>query len=335
LSSAIGDPQRESTDLGLGSRLSQGARLRLLNRDGSFNVRRIGLPFYRSLNPYHALVTISWPRFYGIIFALYAATNVFFAAAYMACGPAALQGVEPVTDAERFTNAFFFSVQTLATIGYGRISPVGLAANALVAVEAIIGLMGFALATGLAFARFSQPHAKILFSRQAIVAPYRGFTAFMLRIANEREKQLVDVHAEIVFSRREEHGGVWVRKFYQLPLERESVMLFPIHWVIVHPITESSPLFGVSQEALAASEAEFLVLLRGYDETSTMTVHARSSYRAEEVITGARFGDMFVPGMDVVTVDLRKIHDVEPAELPSEKGRVGTGLPGPQGTRSP
>jgi inward rectifier potassium channel len=305
---------REPTDLGLGARLSEGARLRFLNRDGSFNVRRMGLPFYRSLNPYHALVTISWPRFYGIVLAAYLVTNLLFAGAYMACGPGALQGADPRQSA--FASAFFFSVQTVATIGYGRISPEGIAANVLVAVEAVIGLMGFALATGLAFARFSQPSAKILFSRQAVIAPYAGATGFMFRIANEREKQLVDIRVEVVFTRKEQKDGAWMRRFYQLPLERDNVMLFPLHWVIVHPIKESSPLFGVTHGELTASDAEVLILLKGYDETSAQQVHSRSSYKPEEIVVGARFKDMFVPDSRVVSVDLRKIHDIEPAVLP-------------------
>src|SRR5579862_298661 len=309
----------ESTDLGLGSRLSQGARLRFLNRDGSFNVRRIGLPLYRSLNPYHALVTISWPRVYGIVFIAYLVTNVMFAFAYLACGPSALEGVPKSGDAaDRFAHAFFFSVQTLATIGYGKISPLGFAANALVAFEAIVGLMGFSLATGLAFARFSQPQAKILFSEHAVIAPYRGITGFMFRIANERDKQLIDLTAEIVLTRREMVNGEWTRKFHTLPLERSSVMLFPLHWVVVHPINEASPLWGATAEDLVTMEAEFLILLTGYDETSFQEVHARSSYKGDEILVGMRFTDMFVPGGPMVSVDLRKIHDVEPADLPPQ-----------------
>jgi inward rectifier potassium channel len=266
------------------------------------------------LNPYHALVTISWTRFYAIIGLCYLGVNLAFAIAYYLCGPGALQGTDPRQS--RFTECFFFSVQTIATIGYGRINPDGLAANILVAIEAVIGLMGFALATGLAFARFSQPTAKILFSDKAVVAPYAGRTGFMFRIANEREKQLVDLHAQVVFSRREEPGGVPTRRFYQLPLEREGVALFPLHWVVVHAIGERSPLYGLSHADLADSDAEFLVLLTGYDETSAQVVHARSSYKPEEVVVGARFKDMFVADAPIVSVDLRKIHDIEPMELP-------------------
>jgi inward rectifier potassium channel len=313
----LGEPVSESGDLGLGSRLSQATEVtRLLNRDGTFNVGRLGVPLYRALNPYHALVTISWTRFYTLLLSLYLVTNLAFAAAYLACGPEALEGAPARDHIEAFSNAFFFSVQTLATIGYGRISPVGFAANTLVAVEALIGLLGFALATGLAFARFSQPTAKILFSERAVVAPYRGITAFMFRIANEREKQLLDVKVQLVFTRRERVDGRLERKFYYLPLERNSVMFFPLHWVIVHPVNETSPLRGMGERELIGSDAEFLILLTGYDETSAQTVHARSSYKGDEVSVGSRFSDMFVEGGGELSVDLRKIHDIEPASIP-------------------
>jgi inward rectifier potassium channel len=244
-------------------------------------------------------------------------TNLLFALAYVACGPGALEGAPVGAAGDRFAHAFFFSVQTLATIGYGRISPSGFAANALVALEAIVGLMGFSLATGLAFARFSQPQAKILFSDHAVIAPYRGVTGFMFRIANERDKQLVNLKADVVLTRRERVNGEWTRKFHALPLERSSVLLFPLHWVVVHPIDETSPLYGATAEDLVTMEAEFLILLTGYDETSFQEVHARSSYKGEEILVGMRFSDMFVPGGPMVSVDLRKIHDVEPAVLPA------------------
>lgn len=314
-------PPEESSDLGLGSRVVQGATQRFLNRDGTFNVSRHGLPLYRTLNPYHALVTISWPRFYGILLTAYIIVNLLFALGYLACGPAALQGVAAKSGIDRFWTAFFFSVQTVATIGYGKITPEGLAANTLVALEALVGLLGFTLAAGLAFARFSQPQAKILFSQNAVIAPYRGITGFMFRIANERDKQLIQVRAQIVLSRWEYENGARARKFHFLALERESVMFFPLHWVIVHPIDDKSPLAGLSAKALIESDAEFLILLTGYDETSFQTVHARSSYKAEEVVVGARFTDIFVRG-ERIGVDLRRISDIERVPAFEEKRSV-------------
>ena len=288
----------------------------MLNRDGTFNVSREGMPFLRAFSPYHAMLTLSWPYFYAVIIAAYLVVNGLFATAFFLCGPEALGGTTSTTAAGRALDCFFFSVQTIATIGYGRISPVGVAANVLVAVEAFVGLLGFAMATALAFARFSQPRAKILFSEKAVLAPYRGMTAFEFRIINERSNQLIEVEAKVMFSRLETHDGKKVRRFDLLPLERSKVAFFPIQWVVVHPIDESSPLRGLSREDLAASNAEFFILLTAIDETFAQTVHARSSYRFDEVVAGAKFADMYRKTGDSTRVDMRRFHEIEDAPLP-------------------
>ncbi len=312
----IAGAREDTQDLGLGRKLSDQGR-RMLNRDGTFNVDRQGLPFLRTFSPYHAMITISWPRFYAVIVSAYLVTNVVFAAAFFACGPGALHGADAMTLGGRALDCFFFSVQTLATIGYGRISPLGLAPNILVAIEGFLGLLGFAMATGLAFARFSRPRAKVLFSEKAVIAPYRGATAFEFRIINERLSQLIEVEAKVLFARMEIHEGRHVRRFYGLPLERSRVAFFPLQWVIVHPIDDASPLKGETAESLRASEAEFLILLTGIEEAFAQTVHTRSSYQHDEVVVGARFVDMYEPSEDgVVRVDLRRFHGLEPAELP-------------------
>jgi inward rectifier potassium channel len=312
----IAGAREDTQDLGLGRKLSDQGR-RMLNRDGTFNVDRQGLPFLRTFSPYHAMITISWPRFYAVIVSAYLVTNLVFAALFFACGPGALHGADATTLGGRALDCFFFSVQTLATIGYGRISPLGLAPNILVAIEGFLGLLGFAMATGLAFARFSRPRAKVLFSEKAVIAPYRGATAFEFRIINERLSQLIEVEAKVLFARMEIHEGRRVRRFYGLPLERSRVAFFPLQWVIVHPIDDGSPLKGETAESLRASEAEFLILLTGIEEAFAQTVHTRSSYQHDEVAVGARFVDMYEPSEDgVVRVDLRRFHGLEPAELP-------------------
>jgi inward rectifier potassium channel len=297
-------------DLGLGSRVAQESRQRFLNRDGSFNVERHGLPLFRSLNLYHWLLSIPWAAFFLLVAFSYLLANVVFAAGYVACGPGALRGAGDPALAGRFLTAFFFSVQTIATIGYGGISPHGLAANALVTVESLAGLLGFALATGLLFARFSRPNAKIVFSRNAVVAPYLGITALEFRIANARSSQLLNVDAVITLSRFETIDGRPRRKFHELALERRNVVFFPLHWVIVHPIDERSPLFGVTREQFEASDAEILVMLTAIDETFSQPVHARTSYKHAEVLWGARFADIFLPSRERIAVDLRRLSDV-------------------------
>jgi inward rectifier potassium channel len=246
----------------------------------------------------------------ALVVASYLLCNLLFAAAYVACGPGALVGPgEPGV-----LRAFFFSVETFSTIGYGIVGPAGLAANLVVTVEALVGLLWLALATGLLFARFSRPTARILFSRRAVVAPYRGGTAFEFRIANARSSQLIEVEAKVLFARFEQAGGRAVRRFYPLELERSSVVFFPLAWTIVHPITPASPLYGLTAEDLRASDAEFLVLLSGVEEAFAQRVHARSSYKGDEIAWGARFSDILhhPTGREPITIDVGRLDSIVP-----------------------
>jgi inward rectifier potassium channel len=303
------DPNR---DLGFGAVVARESRKRLLNRDGSFNVERSGLGFFQTLSPYQYFLTTTWPRFLGLIICFYLFTNVFFGLAYFAAGPGQIAGAEATALGGRLLESFFFSVQTFATIGYGGMHPVGLAANVLVTLESLVGLLGFALATGILFARFSQPTVKILFSRRAIIAPYRGMTAFEFRIANGRSNELIQVEARLLFSRFRPDGS-GNRDFLPLKLEREKVVFFPLAWTVVHPIDESSPLWGLGHEELVESEAEFLVLLSAVDETFSQTVHARSSYKGSEVVCGARFANIFNPPTPdgVLSIDVSRLDQIE------------------------
>jgi inward rectifier potassium channel len=170
-----------------------------------------------------------------------------------------------------------------------------------------------ALATGMIFARFSRPTAKILFSHSAVIAPYRGITAFEFRIVNSRKNQLIELEAKVLFSRIEDSPGKAGRQFHELPLERRKVVFFPLSWTIVHPIDEQSPLNGLTEEDLHQGQAEFLVLLAGIDETFSQTVHARSSYRADEIIWNAKFTNIFtrLEGNDRLGIDVSRLHSIE------------------------
>ena len=282
----------EERDLGFGSVVADQAGHRLLNRDGSFNVRRRGLGL-AALSPYHLLLTISWPAFLGLLTAAYLGVNLLFAGLFLLCGPSALSAAAADPGMGAFGRAFFFSVETFATIGYGNIVPIGTAANLLVVIESLVGLLGVALATGIIFARFSRPRAQIRFSDHALIAPYRGITAFQFRIVNERESQMIDVEAKVLFSHLVTRHGKRTREFVDLELERRRVVFFPLAWTVVHAIDERSPLHGRTQADLVAADAEVLILLMGTDEAFAQGVHARSSYRAEEIVWGARFGNVF------------------------------------------
>ena len=295
-------------DLGFGAVVARESRERLLNKDGTFNVERRGRGFLASISPYHALITMPWRAYFALVVGAYIVTNLLFATAYELCGPGSLEIAGQRTAS--FLEAFFFSVQTLATIGYGRIAPVGLAANVLVTLESLVGLLGFALATGILFARFSRPMADIVFSHNAIIAPFRDLRAFEFRIANRRTNEVLEVHAEVVFSRIE--GQDRMRRFYVLPLEREKVVFFPLSWTVVHAIDEKSPLRGLTQRDLADSDAEFLVLLTGMDEGFSQMVLTRSSYKPEEIVWNARFTNIFRRTRDGrLSIDVGRIHEIE------------------------
>jgi len=315
--SALSTDKEEFKDLGFGTEVARGTRRRLLNRDGSFNVVLEGLNPLSSLGLYHWLLTISWPRFLGFIAATYIAINGLFAGAYLLCGSDALQSSAGYFANQPFYRAFFFSVDSFATIGYGNIVPVGVIPNTLVTIEAFLNIVGVALATGVIFARFSRPSARIVYSSKAIVAPYRDKTALEFRIANARTSQLIDVEVQAILTKIEQVGGTTVRRFHELELERNRVVFFPLSWTVVHPIGPESPMWGMTQADFVKADVELLVLLIATDETLSQTVHSRSSYQADEVVWGAKFANMFLRSETegIIGMKLDRIHDIEPVLL--------------------
>jgi inward rectifier potassium channel len=309
-------PQEQlNQDLGLGGKMSDRSRVRLLNRDGTFNVRRNDLNAFHPYNAYHTLLALPVPRLLALMAACYVGTNLLFACLYWVAGRGALAGAA-LSPLARFEDCLFFSVQTLATIGYGKLVPDTRTANFLVAIEALVGLLGFAILSGLLFARFTRPTAKISFSRNALIAPYRNGWALMFRLVNLRNHDLTDVHAVVSFSRWVGEHGMRRRRFDQLALERDAIIFMPLHWVIVHPITEASPLRGLTQEMLASADPEIVCLLSAADETFAQIVHAKTSYDKTDIAWGARFLDMYLPDTDRVAIDLARLHDTEPVTPP-------------------
>lgn len=313
--------EEEIRDLGFGAVVARESRLRLLNRDGSFNVRREGLRFWASLSLYQSLLTMSWTHFLTLLVVSFFAINGLFGLAYVFCGPGALAGPAEGVCNQGFLLAFFFSVHTFSTIGYGHIVPVGLASNLVVTVESLVGLLWVALSTGLIFARFSRPTAKILFSQKALMAPYQDITAFEFRIVNSRSNQVIELEAKVLFSRFVNEKGRKVRRFELLNLERNKVAFFPLSWTIVHPINENSPLYGLTDQDLNETDAEFLILLTGIDETFCQTVHTRSSYKPSEIIWGARFSNLFNHPEDnqPITIQVDRLHAYEAVDHPTLK----------------
>lgn len=287
------EPEQERTagetppkDLGFGGALSRGGRGRLLRRDGSFTPRRVGLGFAESFGLYHYLITTSWPHFLLWVTLAFVGLNGLFAVAYVALGPGALQGATAAATPDRLVEAFFFSVHTFTTIGYGNIVPLSTGANIVSSAEALVGLIGAAILAGLAFARVSRPTAGIMFSDTAVIAPYRERSGLMFRLANARRNELIQVHAVVNLSLVRPDG---TRSFTQLPLERHSVDFMPTSWTVVHPIDDASPLAGLDETALTALSPELYVLLTATEEVFSQTVHTRTSYAGSEIVWGARF----------------------------------------------
>jgi len=306
---------RLNQDLGLGGKMSDRSRARLLNHDGTFNVRRNSFNPFHPFNAYHTLLSLSVPRLLTLVAGGYVATNVLFASLYWLAGERALAGAAE-TPLARFEDCLFFSVQTLATIGYGKLVPATRAANLLVAIEALIGLLGFAVLSALLFARFTRPTAKILFSHRAAISPYQGGWALMFRLVNLRNHDLTQVRAVVSIARWVEEGGTRRRRFDQLVLERDTIIFMPLHWVIVHPITETSPFRGMTPETLLSGDPELFCLVSADDETFAQTVHAKTSYSGADIAWGARFRDMYLSDASRVAIDVNRLHDLEEVPPP-------------------
>jgi inward rectifier potassium channel len=292
---------------------------RLINGDGSYNVVRTGVSIKDRLSIFHTLLTMPWWNFFIWVLVSFVFINTLFATIYVLIGVHNLRGMSAETPLESFAEAFFFSAQTITTVGYGHISPGSLLAGAIASFESLLGLMGFALATGILYGRFSGPVAKILFSKHMVVAPFQGKTALMFRIANLKSNSLSDVSCQFLLSWMQvEDGGQEVRKYYALPMERDTINSLALSWTIVHPIIEESPLYGYTNDQLNAMEAEFLVVIKGWDETSRQLMTTRTSYISSQIVWGAKFEPMFkrTPGGMHTVLQLNQISDYKEAPLP-------------------
>ncbi len=274
-----------------------------------FDVKRIGVSHSHWHDPYHLLLTLDWPQFFLLTAICYIVTNALFALLYLAGGDC-IKNARPGS----FLDAFFFSVQTMATIGYGAMYPSTDYANLLVTLEALIGLLGVAMATGLMFARFSRPTARVLFSRVAVITPHNGLPTLMLRVANERRNQILEAQIGLSLLRDEvTTEGLFIRRFYDLKLLRSQTRTFALSWVVMHVIDENSPLYGATPESLKEVQTDIVVTLMGIDETVSQTVHARHYYMTDEILWNMRFVDIFSKKPDGRRIlDFNHFHDVMP-----------------------
>ena len=303
------DMQTPSFDPGLTKQVIEPLR-RIVNENGQLNVRRRGTT-WRDIHPYLHLVSMSWPRFLAVLFLGYVAVNTMFAGVYFALGPDQLAGAGAPTEWGRFLNAFFFSSHTLSTVGYGNISPRGMGANVVATFEALVGVLGFAVATGLLFGRVARPSARIGFSENMLGSPYQEGTSLQFRMVNRRANSLMELEAKVMLMTVDSVDGKLQRNYKMLRLERPGVLFLPLSWTVVHPIDEDSPLWGKTAEDIVRLQAEVLILVKGYDDTFSQTVLARHSYRHDEILWNRRFAPaFFVDDEGDLVLELKKVGEV-------------------------
>jgi inward rectifier potassium channel len=284
---------------------------RAIEKDGSFNVRLSGAGL-KNFHFYRFLIDISWPQFFLVILSGYILVNTVFACLYLLAGIQNIVGADGGTPLSAFLSTFFLSVHTFTTVGYGTIAPNNFWTNVIAAFEALTGLMGLALATGLLYGRFSRPTAKIVFSERAVIAPYREKTSLQFRIANRRTNTLMEIEAKVLLMKVSGTGNNHKREYHVLNLERPNVYFLPLTWTVVHPIDEKSPLLGKTLDDLANSQAEILILIKAFDDTFGQYVHSRYSYRFDEILWGAKFLPAFsVTKEGDMALDLNRLNEVE------------------------
>jgi inward rectifier potassium channel len=297
-------------DPGFGEKIG-GKAQRAINKDGSFNtVRKNGSSGLRNI--YQHLLQLHNSYFFLAVLLTYVLCSLIFAALYYAIGTEHLIGVRGETALGTFMDCFYFSTQTFTTVGYGAIAPKGILASTVASFEAFCGLLFFAIATGLMYARFSKPKAMLAYSNNALIAPYQDGKALMFRLANKRNNVLMEMNARAILMMRETNSDAPNRKYFALKLEIEHIIFLPLSWTLVHKIDDSSPLFGLTEKQLIELDAEVLILISGFDDTFHQTVHSRYSYTANEFVWDAKFMRAFsLNEKGKAVMDLNELHSYE------------------------
>ena len=290
---------------------------RFVNKDGGANIDKKGISIIERVSLYHSLLAMPRWKFFSVIFLFFIIVNLCFSIIYYVIGVQHLAGAVVKSPVENFVEVFFFSCQTFSTVGYGRISPAGNLITSVAAFEGFLGPLSFALATGLLFGRFSKPTAYLKFSKNALIAPYQGITALMLRVAPYKNTTLLDADVKVNMAMSVEENGKMVNKFFPLTLEFNTVTALTLSWTIVHPINDSSPLYNFTKEDFANTKGEVLVYLKAFDDMFANTVVARTSYIFSEVVFGAKFKPMYKSSEDKnkTILHLDKLNAFDPADI--------------------
>jgi inward rectifier potassium channel len=298
---------------------SEAEGTRLINKDGYANLRKTGVPFLEGFSLYHSLLRMSRIRFLLLVAAFYTCANLVFATIYFTIGIGHLTGTEhAVTLPERFLEAFFFSSQSLTTVGYGHVAPVGPLANLIAATESLVGIMLFALVTGMFYARFSRPRAYLMFSENMLVSPFRGGRALMLRVASSKNNHLTDLEGTVTAALHINENGKTVTKFFPVQLDIPRINSLALNWTLVHPLNEDSPMFGYTEADFRNSRIELIVSIKAFDDHYSNTVQQRTSFTVSDLVYGAKFAPMYsrseTGGKTMLALD--KINDFNAVPLP-------------------
>ena len=305
--------KHKDRELGFGNRAYK-RDTRLIRKNGQFNVTKDGLKFWESLDTYHELIAMSWSRFFLLITGFFFILNLFFALLYFLAGSGGITGIETNSQLDYFWQSFYFSTQTMTTVGFGKLSPGSNIVSIISAFESFLGLLGFAMGTGLMFARFSRPGDRLIYSDKILISPYRDINGLMFRFANSGNNQLIEAEVDVVASMWIDEEGR--RVFEQLKLERKKINFFSMSWTVVHPIHEGSPLYGMTLADFKARDVEIIAMFKAFDDTYARQVYDRTSYTHQEILSGKRFLPIYADRDDgVIHVDLHKIGDYEDAFL--------------------
>jgi inward rectifier potassium channel len=290
---------------------------RFINKNGRANIEKKGISFLEKISWYHTMLLLPRWKFFFIIVLFYVCINLIFATIYFLIGVQSLGEIPSPSTLTNFAESFFFSTQTFTTVGYGRISPIGFVSSSIAAFEALLGLLSFALATGLLYGRFSKPVAYLRFSHNALIAPYKETNALMFRLVPFKNTNLVDAVVNVTLGMILEENGVKVNRFYQLDLEFSTVNALTLSWTVVHPINEKSPFYNFTKNDFENMTGEVVVSVRAFDDMFSNIVVARTSYVFGEIYFGGKFEPMFERDNsgEKTVIYIDKLNSFKPADL--------------------
>ncbi|MES2373714.1 MAG: ion channel [Bacteroidota bacterium] len=302
---------RQNNDTGFSTNATDNTGGRFINKDGSYNLVKEGMPFWKRISIFHDMLYLPQWKFITVILLFYVAINLVFTTIYFLIGPSQITGLPDGDNWRMFKELFYFSTETFTTVGYGRVNPVGDAANLVSGIESLTGLLSLAIATGLIYGRFSKPRSYLAFSDHAVVAPFKEGKGLMFRFAAYKDKHtLTDLEIRVNVGLQVLENDKPVYKYFSLDLERTRVETMPMSWTVVHPILETSPLYGFTEEDMKNGDVELYVMLRGFDDVFSTYVQQRTSYTYPEIFFNRKFIPMYRESDDGKTtiLELHKLN---------------------------